>query len=72
MNRYCWNIIERDYCTKKALTFLHNGNVNMFKFWASAARAFEARALDSSPDEHQTRLFDQIRSLHEMGTRWEA
>ena len=51
---------KRDRATEKALSYLKAGEIELFKFYSSAARAFEARALDTSSKEREERLVKQI------------
>lgn len=44
MNEYIALMNKRDFCTRKALEFLHKGDIYMFTFWGNAAREYERRA----------------------------
>lgn len=59
--QYRRDMQKMEECVGKAREALKKGDIDMFKFWASASRAFEVRALDDNRQEREQRLFDQIK-----------
>lgn len=60
---YQMSMLQRDACAMKSREALQKKDVDMFHFWASASRAFERRALDSTPTQRTKRVCTEIESL---------
>ena len=63
---YQLNMMHRDACAMKSREALQKKDVDMFHFWASASRAFERRALDSTPTQQIKRVCTEIESLRRV------
>ena len=61
---YRVNMLHRDVCVMKSREALKKKkDVDMFKFWANASRAFEHRALDDNNEERMERLKREVREV---------
>ena len=64
--QYQTMMAKRDAATATALAFLRAGDTYLFSFWASAARAYEARALDDSAACKTARLQAEVSDAMEQ------